>query len=362
LEETYAKSAIINDDESGRKFGYIKLPSFYVDFNDPNGRNCFEDTEKEIEKLKKEEVEGIVFDLRDNGGGSLEDVVNIAGLFIDQGPIVQSRGRRNMKKTYQDKDPDIQYGGPLVVMVNAVSASASEIFAAAMQDYNRAVVVGSSSTYGKGTVQNFTELDRMVPKRPSDMKELGSLKLTIQKFYRINGGTTQLEGVVPDVVFPDYFNYMEFGEKFLDHAMPWDEITALSYNNWDLTYDKGYINDISRERVKNDTLMILIEENGTRLENIRDNTVISLNYNSYVSSVEEREEEGKKYDRIGKDPLDLAVQVLNADLPDIEADTSKKARTDAWLTELKKDVYLMETVNILKDIEAYKKENAGKLD
>jgi len=355
LEETYAKSAIINDDKSGRKFGYIKLPSFYVDFSDPNGRNCFEDTEKEIEKLKEEEVEGIVFDLRDNGGGSLEDVVKIAGLFIEQGPIVQSRGRRNMKKTYQDKDPDIQFGGPLVVMVNAVSASASEIFAAAMQDYNRAVVVGSSSTYGKGTVQNFTELDRMVPKKPSDMKELGSLKLTIQKFYRINGGTTQLEGVVPDVVFPDYFNYMEFGEKFLDHAMPWDEITALTYNNWDLAFDKGYIEDISKERVKNDTLMILIEENGNRLENIRDNTVISLNYDSYVSSIKEREEEGKKYDRIGKDPLDIAVQVLNADLPEIEADTSKKARTDAWLADLRKDVYLVETFNILKDIDQSKK-------
>ncbi len=361
LEETYAKSAIINDDESGKKFGYVKLPSFYVDFSDPNGRNCFVDTEKEIEKLKQEQVEGIIFDLRDNGGGSLEDVVKIAGLFIEQGPIVQSKGRRNTKKTYQDKDPEVQYDGSLVVMVNAVSASASEIFAAAMQDYNRAIVVGSNSTYGKGTVQNFTELDRMVPKRPNDMKELGSLKLTIQKFYRINGGTTQREGVIPDIVFPDYFNYMEFGENHLDYAMPWDEISSLTYDSWDLAYDKGYIEDISNERVKNDTLMMLVQENGNRLKTIRENTVFSLNYDAYKQKVESREKEGKKYERIGKDTLNLAVRVLNVDLPEIEADTSKQARTDAWLTDLRKDIYLLETVNVLKDIEEYKTENAGKL-
>ena len=362
LEETYAKSAIITNDITGGKYGYIKLPSFYVDFSDINGRNCFVDVEKEIEKLKDENVEGIIFDLRDNGGGSLEDVVKIAGLFIEEGPIVQSRGRRNMKKTYRDKDPAIQFGGPLVVMVNLVSASASEIFAAAMQDYNRAIVVGSNSTYGKGTVQNFTELDRMVPKRPHDMKEFGSLKMSIQKFYRINGGTTQLEGVVPDIIFPDYFNYMEFGEKYLDYAMPWDEISSLSYDKWELSFDKEYIEDISRKRIINDTLMILVEENGNRLKTIRDNTAFSLNYNDYKNSVEEREEDGKKYERIGKDTLNLAVRVLNADLPEVEADTSKKARTDAWLTGLRKDVYLVEAVNILKDIEEYKMENAGKLD
>jgi len=194
------------------------------------------------------------------------------------------------------------------------------------------------------------------------MKELGSLKLTIQKFYRINGGTTQREGVTPDIIFPDYFNYMEFGEKHLDYAMPWDEISSLTYDTWDLAYDKGYIEDISNARIKNDTLMMLVEENGNRLKNIRENTVFNLNYDSYKQMVQNREEEGKKYERIGKDTLDLAIRVLNVDLPDIEADTSKQARSDAWLTDLRKDVYLFETVNILKDIEEYKTENAGKLD
>ena len=170
LEETYAKSAIIKDEETQRNYGYLKLPSFYVDFSKANGRNCFDDVKKEIEKLNDENIEGLVFDLRDNGGGSLEDVVKIAGLFIEKGPIVQSMGRKGMQRTLEDKDPQIQYNGPVVVMVNTISASASEIFAAAMQDYNRAIIVGTNSTYGKGTVQNFSELDRMVPRNRADLR------------------------------------------------------------------------------------------------------------------------------------------------------------------------------------------------
>ncbi len=362
LEETYAKSAIIKDEETNKNYGYLKLPSFYVDFSKVDGRSCFDDVKKEIEKLKNENIEGLVFDLRDNGGGSLEDVVNIAGLFIEQGPIVQSMGRKSMQRTLEDKDPKIQYDGPLVVMVNTISASASEIFAAAMQDYNRAIIVGTNSTYGKGTVQNFSELDRMVPRKPTDMQELGSLKMTVQKFYRINGGTTQLEGVIPDIIFPDYYNYMDFGEKDLEYAMPWDEISALSYNQWDLSFDKNYIEQISQKRIKSDSILQLIDENGKRLKSLRDETKYSLNYKEYTRMSELREKEGEKYDKIGKDTLDLAIEVLKADLPVIEADTSSKARSDAWILGLKKDIYLSETVNILNDIEVYKIENAGKLD
>jgi carboxyl-terminal processing protease len=362
LEETYAKSAIINDEETGRNYGYLKLPSFYVDFSKINGRNCFDDVKNEIEKLKNENIEGLVFDLRNNGGGSLEDVVKIAGLFIKQGPIVQSKGRKGMQRTLEDKDPQIQYDGPVVVMVNTISASASEIFAAAMQDYNRAIVVGTKSTYGKGTVQNFSELDRMVPRKPADMQDLGSLKMTVQKFYRVNGGATQLKGVTPDIVFPDYYNYMDFGERDLDYAMPWDEISALPYNKWNLSYDKDYIEQISQKRIKNDSILVLIDENGKRLKSIREDTEYSLNYETYKDRLELREKEGEKYDRIGKDTLDLAIEILKADLPEIEADTSSKSRSDAWIMGLKKDIYLVESVNILNDIENYKIENAGKLD
>ena len=362
LEETYAKSAVIKDEETGLLYGYLKLPSFYVDFSKVNGRNCFDDVAKEIDKLNGENIQGLVFDLRDNGGGSLEDVVKIAGLFIEDGPVVQSMGKKGASKIYRDQDPKIQYDGPMVVMVNAISASASEIFAAAMQDYNRAIVVGGSSTYGKGTVQNFTELDRMIPKKPADMTELGSLKMTIQKFYRIDGGSTQMKGVVPDIVFPDYYNFMDIGEKDMDYAMAWSQIDPVSWSKWTPTYDADYLINISHKRIQNDTLMMLVEENGKRMESIREDTKFTLVYEDYKSLLKEREEEGKRYDRIGKDTLNLAIEVLNADKAEIEADTSKQARTDAWITGLRKDIYLLETWNILKDINAYETKNARKED
>jgi carboxyl-terminal processing protease len=360
LEETYAKSAVYTDDETGIKYGYLKLPSFYVDFSQMNGKNCYDDVVLEIEKLKDENIQGLVFDLRDNGGGSLEDVVKIAGLFIEEGPVVQSVGKRSNKKILTDKDPHIQYAGPMIVMVNAISASASEIFAAAMQDYDRAIIVGGKSTYGKGTVQNFTELDRMVPRKPADMEELGSVKMTIQKFYRIDGGATQLKGVTPDLVMPDYYNYMDFGEKDLEYAMPWDEIEPLTWNAWTPTYDEDYILEISRKRVDSDTLFRLIEENGRRLEELRENSTYDLNYQAYEKTLTEREKAAEKFDRIGKDTFDIKIDVLAYDLPEILADTSKKARTDAWIKDLTKDVYLVEAFNILEDIHNYEVKNARK--
>lgn len=360
LEDTYAKSAIIKDDPTGKSFGYLKLPSFYVDFSDPKGRNCYTDVKAEIEKLKAENVSGIIFDLRDDGGGSLEDVVKIAGLFIPDGPIVQSIGTKSSTKIHKDVETQIQYDGSLVVMVNAISASASEIFAAALQDYNRAIIIGGNSTYGKGTVQNFTELDRMVPKKPADMEELGSLKMTVQKFYRINGGATQIKGVTPDIIMPDYYNYMELNESYMDFPMPWDEISSLTYNEWELPYDKDYIVTLSNKRIVNDTLFNLIEENGKRLKELRDNTNISLNYSEFSAEYELREKEGKKYERIGKDPLKLAVDILNSDQQGIQSDTSKQARWDAWIAGLTKDVYLLEASNILRDIDAYQIKNARK--
>ena len=240
--------------------------------------------------------------------------------------------------------------------------SASEIFAAAMQDYNRAVIVGNKSVSGAGTVQILSELDRMVPRKPSDMKELGSLKMTVQKFYRINGGATQLKGVTPDIVYPDYYNYMDFGERDLEYAMPWDEISALPYDQWSLSFDKNYIEQISQKRIKNDSVLLLIDENGKRLKSLREEASYSLNYEQYNKQSEMREKEGEKYDRIGKDTLGLAIEVLKADLAAVEADTSSQARSDAWIMGLKKDIYLSETVNILNDIKTYRIENAGKLD
>ncbi|MEZ5148344.1 MAG: carboxy terminal-processing peptidase [Bacteroidales bacterium] len=362
LEETYAKSAIITDPSTGDKYGYMKLPSFYVDFSRINGKNCYDDVKKEIEKLQQENVVGLIFDLRDNGGGSLEDVVKIAGLFIEDGPMVQSKGRRGIKKTYDDTDSRIQFDKPLVVMVNMVSASASEIFAAAMQDYDRAIIMGDDHTYGKGTVQNFTELDRMVPKKPADMQELGSLKMTVQKFYRINGDATQLKGVTPDIIMPDYFNYMDFGEKDLDYPMPFDEISAVEYTPWNASYDMDYIIEISKKRIASDSVFNLIDANGRRLQDVRDNSSYTLNYDEYNKLINDREKEGEKYDRIGKDTLGLTINYVNADKRDILADTSKMARMDAWIKTLKKDVYLLEAYRVMSDITDYKEANARKED
>jgi carboxyl-terminal processing protease len=360
LEETYAKSAILINEETNNTYGYIKLPSFYVDFSKINGKNCFDDIKYELAKLEEENIKGLIFDLRNNGGGSLEDVVNIAGLFIEEGPVVQARSSKGQKRILEDTDPRVQFDKPLVVMVNTISASASEIFAAAMQDYSRAIIIGSEHTYGKGTVQNFTELDRMVPKKPSEMKDLGSLKMTVQKFYRINGDATQEKGVVPDIVLPDYYNYMEFGEKDLDYALPWDEISSVNWEPWTLSFDKEYIVDISNKRIAENEMLQLVEENGQRLQQIREKTNVTLAYEDYADLMKQRAEAAERFEQIGKETFDLNVHVLNADLPAMEADTSRKARTDAWLSELQKDVYLLEAFNVLKDVTDYQVKHAVK--
>lgn len=229
LEDTFAKSAVINGDH---KVGYIWLPEFYQDFQNPNGARCSNDVAREVEKLKAENVEGIIIDLRGNGGGSLSEVVKMAGLFIEEGPIVQVKGREEKASVLRDKDRNVLYTGPLTVMVDEMSASASEIFAAAIQDYKRGIIIGSTSTYGKGTVQ------RNIPLSPEsdnplfankNTEDLGALKLTLQKFYRINGGATQLKGVVPDIVLPDRYEYLKFREKDNTAALPWDTIPRAEY-------------------------------------------------------------------------------------------------------------------------------------
>lgn len=362
LEDTYAKSAVIDNEQTNDKYGYINLPSFYVDFSQINGKNCYDDIKTELAKLADEHIDGLIFDLRDNGGGSLDDVVKIAGLFIKDGPVVQSMGKNEKHKTYTDFDSRIQYDGPIVVMVNAVSASASEIFAAAMQDYDRAIIIGGNSTFGKGTVQNFTELDRMVPKKPVDMLDLGSLKMSIQKFYRINGGTTQLEGVVPDIIVPDYYNYMEIGEKDMDYAMGWDEISPLTWDEWTPSYDKNLIIELSKKRINSDTLFRLVDENGKRLEDIREETIVDLDFDDFKQLNTTREKEAEKYKRIGKDTLDLDISGLRVDIAAAESDTSKTNRMEAWITDLKKDIYLLEAYHVLNDMKSQGNKNALKED
>ena len=215
IDEGFARSLQLDVPDVIENVGYIKLPRFYSSFEKDDGNSCAKDVAKEIEKLKDQKVNGIILDLRNNGGGSLQDVVEMSGLFIEDGPIVQVKPRNKPAYVYEDEDDQSRYNGPLIVMVNQFSASASEILAAALQDYERAIIVGSTSTFGKGTVQRFVDLDRAV-RDQNDLKPLGNLKITMQKFYRVNGGSTQLKGVEPDIIFPDNFHFIETGEKDYD--------------------------------------------------------------------------------------------------------------------------------------------------
>jgi carboxyl-terminal processing protease len=348
LEETYAKSVIVEDKN---KIGYIKLPKFYADFNKQGSRNCTEDMKNEVAKLKEENVDGIIIDLRNNGGGSLQDVVKIAGLFIEKGPVVQVKARNLDPFVFEDKDPSVQYNGPLAIMVNPFSASASEILAAAMQDYNRAVIIGSSSTYGKGTVQKIIDFDPILPPSMNDLKPLGAMKVTMQKFYRINGSTTQLQGVIPDVILPNNYSYLDFGEKDLDYALPCDSIQPAPYRkinkSWAKTIDK--LNQKSKKRVDGNDVFAGIEENAQRLRKRKDITSISLNLDKFTAYNEKLQEERKKYKDLLKEPVDLKISTLKADFVETDKDSLSDVKAK-WHKDLQKDIYLFEAVNIMNDL------------
>ncbi len=306
LEETYAKSSIVKKDD--KIFGVINLPKFYIDFEDYNNRNAASDLKREIERLKEQNMEGLVIDLRNNGGGSLQTVVDIAGLFIKDGPVVQIKSTGEPKEVLKDRDKSIAWDGPLVILVNELSASASEILAAAMQDYKRAIVIGSRQTYGKGTVQNIVDLNKMV--RNNKSGDLGALKLTTQKFYRINGGSTQLEGVKSDVVVPDRYSYIDVGEKDQENPLPWDKIEAVDFTLWDSYFDYDTTISKSKERMSNSEQLKLIDESAKWIKTIRDENIHPLNYEKYRQRLEISEQEAEKFDKITDYKTNLSFDSL----------------------------------------------------
>jgi carboxyl-terminal processing protease len=348
-EESYAKSAILERD--GKKYGLIYLPSFYADFNKIGGRSSASDVREEIVKLKESKVEAIILDLRNNGGGSLQDAIEMSGLFIDQGPVVQVKGRETAPLVLKDRDSGTEYDGNLVVLINKFSASASEILAGAMQDYGRAVVVGSES-FGKGTVQRFLELDAYVPASLANMKPLGSLKLTVQKFYRITGASTQVKGVTPDVLLPDSYAQLEVGEKDLDFVLPWDEISASSYQKWEGA-NHLHLHKLvkhSEERLKKDEVFKLIAENGARLKKQREQTFQTLNFKEFDIQQKALKSESEKYKNLSKEHTDLQVKSLDNWKPQNQQDSVKFQSDENWRKELKKDVYIYEATRILEDM------------
>jgi carboxyl-terminal processing protease len=351
ISDGYAKSLIIQASKDSERIGYIKLPKFYADFDKEDGHQCAEDIEIELEKLKKQNVKGIILDLRNNGGGSLRDVVKMSGFFIEEGPIVQVKDRQNAPEVLSDSDPSVQYNGPLVVMVNEFSASASEILAAALQDYGRAIIVGSNS-YGKGTVQRFIDLDRMVTGN-SDIKPLGSIKMTIQKFFRINGGSTQLDGVKPDIILPDTYSEVNVGEKDNDHPMPYTKISEVKYTQGVVDLKKlPKIAEYSKKRTEKNETFKLIGESAKRVKEQREKTEYSLNLKEYRANEAKTREAGKKFENMYK-PIDGVVTVnLQEDLTVLNnsGDSSKIIRNTEWLKDVKKDIHLHETMMIMKDM------------
>lgn len=345
-DEAYARSAIVN---GKNKIGYIYLSDFYADFNRPNTLSCALDVAKEVKKLKDENVDGIILDLRFNGGGSLSEVIKMVGLFIEDGPVVQVKEKEGKPSVLYDRDKTVLYNGPFVVMVNELSASASEIFAAAIQDYKRGVIVGSTSTFGKGTVQ------RSIPfGKPLDFfngsTEFGEVKLTLQKFYRINGGSTQLKGVIPDIIIPDQYEYMKIREKDYPTALPWDEITKSNYKTWNADFNLADLKSKSESRIKDFVGFSLINNNAQWLSKENDR-VYNLNLIEYQNNTKKIRETVKQINSIVN--LDKEMNVSGLSIDDYKynnVDKEKGERYKQWIKNLRKDIYLNEAVNVVSDI------------
>lgn len=350
IDERFAKSLILDGASENEKIGYISLPSFYADFENEDGRRCSDDIKKELEKLKSANVDGIILDLRNNGGGSLRDVVDISGYFIERGPIVQVKSRGEKPRVLRDNNQSVLYDGPLIVMVNELSASASEILAAALQDYNRAIIVGSQHTFGKGTVQRFIDLDRTVIGY-EEVKPLGDLKLTMQKFYRINGGSTQLKGVTSDIILPGNYQYLPTGEREYDSALEWTQIAPVEYkqNVMDIN-NLALIQQRSNERIKNNGVFQKIDQHALYIKDQRDDSSVALDFSSYMADEKAIDEEAKAYKDLFKEPVLTGINNHAQDMPAIEKDESKVARNDEWKKTVAKDVYIKESVNIMHDL------------
>ena len=348
IEETYAKSSVVEKD--GLKYGVIYLPKFYINFENKDGRDAGKDIALEVSRLKKEGVSGIVLDVRDDGGGSLSTVVDIAGLFIEEGPIVQIKSAGKRKEVLYDRDKKIEWDGPLVIMVNSFSASASEILAAAIQDYKRGIIIGSKQTYGKGTVQNVIDLNQFV--RSSSVGDLGALKTTTQKFYRINGGSTQLEGVSSDVVMPDRYAYLKMGERDVHNAMPWDKIDPAQYGVW--TNNKKFNQAIanSKNRIAQNAQFQLVEDNAKWIDSRSEDYVYSLNIDKFKLAQKQIEEKAKKYKPLQNYKNNLKFSSLPYEAEVMSKDSALKEKRDRWHESLSKDIYVEEALNVLDDLQS----------
>lgn len=346
IEETFAQSAMVD-----KNVGYIKLPGFYADFSNPKGRRSYEDVKAELEKLKSEGAKSVILDLRNNGGGSLDDVVKMFGLFIEKGPVVQVKEANGAPEVLEDRDPTVQFDGDLVVLINSNSASASEIFAGAVQDYKRGIIIGSPSSFGKGTVQKFFDLDDFAPAPFNTYKPMGSVKITLQKFYRVNGESTQLRGVNSDIIVPDMYAYIPMGEKEEEYPMKWDKTVPSQYKEWkNGTLARDAIAKQENDRIKKNEQFKLIDEQASIIKKDRDASTSTLNLTKFMAEQKEKKARNKRFEELGKEISGFEVNSLKADQSKIGKDDVKKTKQDAFIGAVKKDLYIYEAVQTLRNI------------
>ena len=346
LEETYIKSSIVS--KSDLKYGVINIPKFYIDFDNQSNRDAAKDLRLEINRLKEEGVKGLVIDLRNNGGGSLKTVVDMAGMFIKSGPVVQVKYFDKEKQILSDRDRSILWTGPLVILVNEGSASASEILAAAMQDYKRAIVIGGNQTWGKGTVQVVFPLNRMV--RGNTNGDLGALRYTTQKYYRINGGSVQLEGVKSDINVPYRYKYLDFGEKDSENPMQWDEIGKADYSVWQSNFDFDQAIEKSKIRMENNNYLKLVDENAKWIKSVRDNKIVNLNYDDFKEEIKKNSLETEKFKALNDYSMEYTFNSLPYEINLISSDSVLGMKRERWHKSLSKDIYIEEALNVLSDL------------
>jgi carboxyl-terminal processing protease len=354
IEESYAKSSIIQNG-SNEKIGYIDLPEFYANFDQTEtGRSCGIDIKNEINKLKSQNISGIILDLRNNGGGSLAEAIRIGGLFIKSGPIVQVKTNLGDAKIHFDPDTTIEYNGPLVILVNSFSASASEILAAAMQDYKRAIIMGSAATFGKGTVQTMMELDEAVPNSYQSYRPLGSFKITIQKYYRINGGATQLKGVIPDIIIPDPYSQIKTGEREEDYCMPWTQIKSATYQIWPNSKNFKNVAQIESAQINANNDFKILKDQAALIKKQHDESLVTLDYAKYSKEEDGLKTKNKAFEELLKKDNGLRIIALPEDLEKLKNDSSAVNRTNSWIKDLKKDLYIKEAVTVINKLNSVK--------
>ena len=346
LEETYIKSSIVEKDNN--TYGLINIPKFYIDFDNQSNRDAAKDLRTEIERLKEQGIQGLVIDLRNNGGGALKTVVDMAGMFIKNGPVVQVKYFDKEKQVLSDRDRSILWTGPLVILVNEGSASASEILAAAMQDYKRAIIIGGNQTWGKGTVQNVFPLNRMV--RGNTNGDLGALRYTTQKYYRINGGSVQLEGVKSDINVPYRYKYLEFGEKDSENPLQWDEIDKVEFDTWNSNFNFEEAITKSNKRMANNEYLKLVDENAKWIKSVRDNKLINLNYDKFKLELEENSSITEKFKALNDYSMNYSFKSLPYELDLIKNDSVLGLKRERWHKSLNKDFYIDEALNVLSDL------------